>query len=133
MIKANAPNPSAANGGADDDQKNTIPKRENESVSVILLEVLGSGVCGILSNNFFSTDHKIAGIWFSFAAVASLLAGLATGISKTYSPIKTWFAYLTVLLMAAVIFAFWASTVSDKSKPHFAFKLRTGDSPLRSG
>src|ERR1035437_1328201 len=110
--KAGEANDSATARGTNDDDKNEVPESDDKSLRTMILEGVGVGVCGVLSNNFFSTDHKILGVWFSFGALASLLALLATASAKKYSPKKTWLAYGIALMPVAIVFAMWSTNLS---------------------
>jgi len=80
-----------------------------------LVSFLGLEFAAFLSNNCFSTDHKIGGVWFSFGAVASLMAALATAISLKFSPKKTWIGYWLLTASVAVVFVFWSVNLSKSS------------------
>jgi len=111
----------AAASVANDDDKNEVGSTRNKSIGKLILEFLGIGVCGVLSNICFSTGHKIWGVWFGFGAVASFLAALATAISIKYPPKKTWFAYWIVIASAAVIFLFLSfNLLNSKNEPSIA-------------
>jgi hypothetical protein len=114
--KVGRPNNRAASGSAINIGENKGTPTEGKSVRNMFLEAVGVGVCGVLSNNSFSTDHKIWGVLFSFGAVASFLALFATAIARKYSKTKTWVGYGLVIVVVAIVFSVWSYNLSRADK-----------------
>lgn len=92
-----------------------------------ICEIIGIGLLGVLSSVFFSTEHKIAGIWFSFLAVASWLTILATRLSRKHSPRAVWGVCGTILVLVATWFSLWTVqlTSAESSDTQFAITVAT--------
>lgn len=104
----------------------------DKSTWIIVFEVVGVGFCGILSSNFFSTDHKVLGVWFSYASASCLFAIAATSLSKKYSPKKIWSWHVLILVLMAISCAVWSCQLTKEApKPHLELVLfRTSDHPF---
>lgn len=80
-------------------------------------ELVFGGVCGILSSNCFSTDHKVWGVIFSFFAVIAVLASACTVLSKLWRARWVWYAYVIAFLGILVWFWNWAIAVATERGP----------------
>lgn len=123
------PNQGAENGkNAGDNSKDKILPPDDKNIWIITAEVFGVFVFGILSNNCFSTDHKVWGIWFSLCSIASGVAVGATTCAKRYYSAKyVWCAYWSALFAITLWFGFWTYAVlhpKESDKPHFKLTLR---------
>jgi len=114
----------------DPDEPSRSMTSKHKNIWPVIAEVVGVGIFGTLSNNAFSTDHKIAGIWLSFAALASLLAILGTTLADRFSRFRVWGGYIVGLILVGGWFTRWTWVLArPEPKPHFTLSLQIGDSP----
>jgi hypothetical protein len=103
---ASGSNPSES--ASDNDKGKVIPPEENK-FGVIARDAVGVVAFGVLASIFFSTDHKIAGLWLSLITLLSVLHAPAHFLAKAKpgKRRKVWFGYFALVLAGIAWIGVW--------------------------